>query len=294
MHRTAPISPIRVFAIVLAVVFAVEMAIMIAIAFLTSDRTPPPDMRLSLLDASILVVVLCPVLWLLVVRPLQTTSLVRGALLARIFAIQEEERATLARDLHDELGQTQTAVLLGARSIASAETLADARARAEEVARIAAGAVDASRRLARGLAPLTLQEFGLAVAAERLCEDLEVARGSRIARVIDLGSRRFAAEIEIGAYRVLQEAINNAVKHARAAQIEVVIAARDRSLELTVTDDGVGMSSAGDRRSPGGMGLAGMRERVSQLHGELSVKPGPTRGTTVHAHFPVFHERGST
>lgn len=290
MQRLEAVSPIRVFVILLAVVFAVEMTIMLAVESLDEARVP--RVLVSLLDALLLVVVLWPMLWLFVVRPLRATIVERRAFLARTLTIQEEERSSLARDLHDELGQTQTAVLLGARSIMNAATLEDAKERAKEVARMAASTIESSRRIARGLSPGVLIDLGLAVAAERLCEDIALASGVEVERAIRLGAARVDPEIEIAAYRVLQEAMNNAVKHARATRLRVVLDLSGETLRLVVSDDGVGIS-AGAVGGRGGFGLEGMRQRVTLRNGSLEIKSEPQKstkdvqGTTIVATFPL-------
>jgi len=285
MKRLETISPVRVLLIVLAVVFVVEATIMVVVQLF---EVPPGDgILLSFIDALVLIIALCPALWLLVVRPLRATMAVRGQLLARVLTAQEEERARLARDLHDELGQMQTAVLLGARSITAAATLADARARAEEVARMAGSALDASRRLARGIGPGVLIDLGLGVAAERLCEDLSAGSGVAIEATNRIGQRRFDAAIEIAAYRVLQEAITNALRHSGAAMIRVSVEADERSLRLQVGDDGRGMSSIDSKACRGGMGLVGMRERLAMLNGAFEIQSAPGAGTTVRAILPL-------
>lgn len=293
MPRPEPVSPIRVFVIVLAVVFAVELSIMFVVD--TLDDAGVPRVLVSLLDALVLVVVLWPVLWLFVVRPLRATIAERRAFLSRTLTIQEEERSSLARDLHDELGQTQTAVLLGARSIMNAATLADAKERAAEVARMASSTIESSRRIARGLAPGVLLDLGLAIAADRLCEEIASASGIEVERTIRLGARRLDSEIEITAYRVLQEAMNNAVKHARATHLRVVLGSSGAALRLVVSDDGVGMP-AGATGARGGFGLEGMRQRVMLRDGSIEIRSQPAtsisgaQGTTITATLPLREE----
>lgn len=295
MQRLDSISPVRVFLVVLAVVFVVEATIMLAVEWF--DALPQGGPLVSLIDALVLVLVLCPVLWLLVVRPLRGAVEMRGSFLSRVLAAQEEERARIGRDLHDELGQLQTAVLLGAQSIRTAGDLSEARRRSEEVARMASAAIEASRRLARGIVPGALADLGLGVAADRLCEDLSTS-GLTIERSIAVGDRRFAPEVEIAAYRVLQEALTNVVRHSGAARAWISIDADDRALSLEVHDDGVGIPSGvvGGGASPAerpadgsrsGMGIAGMRERILLLDGSFDVASPPRGGTTIRVRIPL-------
>lgn len=279
----AAVSPLRVFALVLAIVFAVEYAIMAVLA--SAEPLPRTSAALSLLDSLALVAALCPALWLLVVRPLRSLVAERGALLARTLTIQEEERSRLARDLHDELGQAQTAVLLGLRSVANARSLEEARERAESVHDIAVGAVESTRRMARGLSPGVLIDFGLAEAVERVCEDVSAAGEIEIIRRIDTGPDRLHPTLEIAAYRVIQEALTNAIKHAGATSIRVGLRLERGRLHLEVTDNGRGLPVTHDAGS--GLGLAGMRERVVLLGGEFRLTSSPATGTTLRAALPA-------
>ena len=288
MPRLGVNSPMWVFTIVLAVVFAVELAIMLVVEAVDAPRGA--RIAVSILDALVLVIVLCPVLWILVVRPLQATIAERGAMLSRTFQVQEEERARLAHELHDELGQVQSAVLLGARSIVDATSLDGARERAADVARMASAAIESSRRIARGLAPSVLIDLGLAVAAERLCEDAGLAGGIEIERSIELGPDRLAKETEFAAYRVLQEALTNGVKHAHATRIQVELASTQGELRLIVADDGGGIAPDVRTGLGRGFGLRGMRERVLLRNGTFAVAPTPGGGTTIRATFPLVHD----
>lgn len=285
MRHLEAISPIRMFAVVLAAVFGAEISIMLLVEAMDLPRAP--RLFVPFLDAGILVLALWPVLWLLVVRPMRRTLAERREFLSRTLTVQEQERASLARDLHDELGQAQTAMLLGARSIAGAATLEEARRRAEQVAEMAAATIESSRRLARGLSPRVLDDLGLAVAVDRLCEDVASTSGIEVQRSIRLGPARLAPEIEIAAYRVLQEALNNAVKHAEARHLRVLLELSGGELRLEVADDGIGMATGAARGPGSGFGVEGMRQRVSLRNGEFTVRAAPTKGTVVTATIPV-------
>lgn len=273
------------FALVLAVVFAVELTIMLAVSVI-----PPQfrdDLWLSLADSALLVAVLCPALWILIVRPLRALVAERGVLFRRSLEIQEEERARLSRDLHDELGQAQTAVLLGLRSIINATTADEARARAEAVHRIATSAIESTRRIARGLSPTVLRDFGIGCALERICEDFAASGPVEIIREFDVGALRFDPAIEISAYRVVQEAVTNALKHAGAAHVRVALSHSAGRLRISVSDDGKGMLQAETPDSGSGLGLTGMRERIVLLGGEFEVTSDDTMGTIVCAAIPA-------
>lgn len=276
------ISPIRVLVLVLTTVFAVETAIMLGLELLPPASLSP--LAASILDALLLIAALSPVIWTLVVRPLRAGMRQRGSLLARVFRVQEEERARIARDLHDELGQSQTALLLAARTIVAASTLEVARSRAEELAQMASQTIEETRRIARGLAPGVLVDLGLATAAERLCEDVAASSGLEVERRIALPQGRLPREVEFAVYRVLQEALTNAIRHAHPRRIAVRLSADGGAVTLDVADDGGGLPADGN--SPG-LGLRSMRERAELLGGSFHLDSAPGRGTRLTARMPV-------
>ncbi len=285
MPRSTVVAPVRVFLVVIVTVFTIEAMIMLG----PVARHPfsLEAARSGLIDAMALITVLCPVLWLLVVRPLRVLLLQRGQLLQRVFEVQEEERARLARDLHDEIGQAQTAVLLGLRSLLAATTLEQAKARAQSVYDISTGAIDATRRLSRGLSPVVLTDFGLAQALECMCADMRSATGASV----DFSSKdpfpRLRPDTEIALYRVAQEALTNAVRHAHATKIAVDLSSDGDSAVLRVSDNGVGMPGDRNRTTVGGLGLAGMRERVALMNGRLAINSSQSTGTAITISVPL-------
>lgn len=285
MNRIDSISPVRVLLLVIVVVFATEVAIMGALS--TIDTPSYSSAAISLLDALVLVAILSPLLWHLVVRPLRATIAARGALLARTLSIQEEERARLSRDLHDELGQSLTAVLLGIRGAAMAPTLELARARADEAASMAGEVLESARRLAHGLSPSVLHDLGLAASVARVGEDLATAE-TAIESQISIGSERFDSQTEITLYRVAQEALTNAVKHARARRIRLELSRVEDRLRLVIEDDGRGMGDPGSGTpSNSGLGTAAMQERIMLLGGTFQVTSATGRGTRISAEVPA-------
>ncbi len=283
-ERGSPPTPLRVFTLILALVFTIEMGIMLAIA-----RWSPPArgaVLLAVVDALLLTAVLAPALWGVVVRPLRALFEQRGKLLARLFDVQEQERASLARELHDELGQQMTAILLSLRAIEQAQTLAQARERAEFARPIAAGSLDSVRRIARGLAPATLAELGLRAAVEGLCESISATTDIQIALDIGLPERRLPPAVEICVYRAVQEALTNVARHAQATEARVRLALAGEDLELEVSDNGRGLAGGEAEPSGAGLGLQSIRERVSLLGGEFRASSAPGAGTRISARLP--------
>jgi signal transduction histidine kinase len=282
----APQSPIRVFALVLLLVFSVEGAIMLFLPRLP-DRWRDPPLE-SLIDASALTLLIAPAVWLLVVSPLRRLFEARGQLLRRLFDSQEQERARIARDLHDGVGQNLTALLVGLRTIEDAGDLETARMRAREIREVASVAHGEVRRLARGLRPVILEELGLASAVERLCEDFERTHGVTVALLRDPPpAARLEPAAETALYRIVQEALANVARHAGASRVDVRLQQQGGSLVLCVRDDGRGFEVAGVGGSEGSFGLASIRERALMLGGECSVRAGHGAGTAIEVRIPL-------
>lgn len=197
-------------------------------------------------------------------------------------AAQEEERARVARDLHDQVNQSLTGVLLrleAARSEAPPELAAEI----EETSRLAHQAMDELLTVARQLRPTALDDLGLRAAIAGLVEELDrpgLTAGFRC----DDDPSGLDPDIQLVIYRVSQEAIGNAVRHSGAARIEVTLARSDRSFELIVADDGSGFTFD---QATSGLGLGGMRERAILVGGELEIESRPDHGTTVRLIVPV-------
>lgn len=285
--RRPSVQPFRVFAVVLATVSMLEGGIMLGFAALISGERHP--ILEAVVDTTLLTCMLAPALWYLVVRPIQRLSLSRGQLLAQLFDAQEQERGRIARDLHDELGQQLTAMLVTLQAVKQSSTLEEARERAQLATDSGAAGLREVRRIARGLRPMVLEDLGLRPAIERLCEEFRASSGPTIDLQFEppeLG-RRYTPTLEMAAFRVAQESITNAVRHSGATRIGVLLAADDGKLRLRIEDDGRGIDPA---RLESSFGLAGIRERVEAVDGRIDVRSIEGVGTTILAVFPVSEE----
>jgi two-component system sensor histidine kinase UhpB len=199
---------------------------------------------------------------------------------------QEAERRRVATELHDEIGQNLTAVVLELeRSIADAPAgQREALVRSQDVA---AQLLEDVRRLARSLRPEVLDELGLVPALTNLCDRLSVRTGVeiRLSRTGELPA--LGAEVQLVIYRVTQESLTNVVRHADARWAEVELAARNGTVEVRITDDGDGIAA----EAAEGSGLRGMRERAVLVGGRLNVEPAPSRGTQVSLAIPLREQR---
>ena len=201
----------------------------------------------------------------------------------RAVGAQEQERRRVALELHDEVGQLLTGVVLGLDGLASAVP-ADVRARVGGLQDMVRDGADQVREIARGLRPESLEELGLRSALIGLTTGVADRSGLQVVREIDNALPTLSAETELVVYRVAQEALTNVVRHAGARRVDVALSHRDGVLELRVTDDGTGMPQEALRS---GRGIAGMRERAIYSGGALTVSPGPDRGTVVRLRVPV-------
>jgi signal transduction histidine kinase len=209
------------------------------------------------------------------------------ALSHRLVEVQENERLYIARELHDEAGQALASLTLG---------LGQLERDAQDPAKIVTGVQALQQtvnsvqenlhRVAMDLRPACLDHLGLAAALNAFVEKLR--RQVTVAvqfKLVGWGEEREAPEVDVALYRIAQEALANAVRHAHAAQIAVLLQRNDSGVILTVEDDGIGFDPEAATSSHQ-MGLIGMRERCEMLGGYLVVESKPGAGTTVVSEVP--------
>jgi two-component system, NarL family, sensor histidine kinase UhpB len=200
----------------------------------------------------------------------------RGAL-----AAQEAERLRVARELHDEVGQTLTAVLLQLSRVLK-RAPADLEGELIDVQEVVRASLEDVRRISIELRPEALDDFGLASALVVLTDRLRERTGLQLAREIEQGLPDLDRETELVVYRVAQEALTNVVRHAETDYAELSLKRRGELLTLTVRDHGIGMDSA----LVGGTGMQGMRERAALVWGDLAVH-SLNGGTEVRLDLPL-------
>jgi two-component system, NarL family, sensor histidine kinase UhpB len=202
----------------------------------------------------------------------------RGALTA-----QEAERLRVARELHDEIGQTLTAVTIQAERAADGDS-ALARQELRRVAEAVRESLDEVRRIARELRPEALDDLGLVNALIALCTRVEAQEGLHVKRELQGKLPALSPDIELVIYRIAQESLTNALRHSGARRATVALKADERAVTLSVGDDGQGMPAD---LPPGTAGIAGMRERALLVGGRLSIDSRPGEGTVVRFTVPV-------
>jgi PAS domain S-box-containing protein len=216
----------------------------------------------------------------------------RKRLIEQVMSAQDEERRRIARELHDETGQSLTALLIGLRTLEKSRSRVAAAELAQRLRGIVAQTLDEVGRLSRGLHPGTLDELGLAAAVTRHVEEFDRLHGvDTEVRIEGLGAEPLPPLLQTSVYRVLQEALTNVAKHAGARSVSVRLVRDESTVNLLVQDDGVGLDPAegsqSAARSRPRLGLKGMRERAALLGGSLEVESQPGAGTSITARFPV-------
>ncbi len=210
-----------------------------------------------------------------------------AAVSEQLITAQETERRAIAQVLHDELGQLLTALKMELSTQRMAEPESEAsHARAASILDLA---VEEVRSLTQQLRPRLLDDLGLEPALRSRIELLRDSSGLRFELHCDLALERLPRRFETVLYRVAQEALTNAVRHARASAVTVSLIQTDEEVQLLVTDDGVGFdtrvvrSELVEGRS---LGLTGMMERVEMIGGQITIESRPGEGTTVHMTAP--------
>jgi two-component system, NarL family, sensor histidine kinase UhpB len=203
----------------------------------------------------------------------------------RALGAQEAERARIARELHDEIGQALTAVVLQLER-AARRSDPPVRGEVQEAREAVRESLQEVREIARRLRPEALDDLGLASALAALTLDVSRRTGLRIERQIDADLPELAPEEELVVYRVAQEGLTNVARHAEAQRAWITLGCGDEDVALEVRDDGRGF----DPRDAAGAGLRGMRERALLIGALLAVESGPD-GTAVRLTLGAGAER---
>lgn len=198
----------------------------------------------------------------------------------------EDERQRIARELHDDMAQRLSTLLLRVRLVASAETEGERARMLEEIRGMLLETAEGVRRIARGLRPPALEDAGLAAAIRGHVREVRRSTKLRVELDIDAVDRLLRPDERLVIYRVVQEALSNVVRHARASRATIAVRERNGSVTATVSDDGRGFDPS--TVEPGrGLGLIGMEERAEMMGGSLRVESLPGEGTSVRLEIPL-------
>jgi signal transduction histidine kinase len=259
------------------------------------ERAPDTPLSLALVVHSLQVVLIlaATALALRAWREKTAREGALGTLVEQVVVAQEEERRRVAYDVHDGVAQLVVSAKQHVDTAVDLWATAPERAASETAiaAERLAQAIVETRRILAALRPLAVDAAGLAAAARRSLEDVARDTGWSVSLVENLEGARLPPTVEAAAFRILQEALSNARKHAGTTRIEVVLAREADRFLLDVRDHGVGLARSGEAR---GLGLASMQERARLLGGSCVVEPAPGGGTRVHAQLPLRHGLAAT
>lgn len=206
----------------------------------------------------------------------------RGQLIEKIITAQEDERKRIARELHDETGQSLTGLLVGLKYVEGAQSLEAMRERTADLKALTVNTLEEVHKMSVALRPAMLDDLGLIVAVRSLVKDFGAQHGVKAQLVVDHLEERLPPLWEVTLYRTVQEALTNAAKYACAKQVTVTFSLEGNRLSASVCDDGVGFDPtaiAKDGREH--LGLLGMQERIALIGGEFRLKTAPGGGTCV-------------
>lgn len=226
-------------------------------------------------------------------RELQVSRAQLQLLSRQLLAAQETERRHIARELHDEIGQVLTAIsinLHAVKGVIAPTALVGQVARIEDGIAIVDQAIQQVRNMSLDLRPTILDDFGLFAAARWYLERQSSRADMPMHFDSQLHDARLPTELESATFRVIQEAVTNIVRHARAKEVWVLLRQNDGKLELDIRDDGVGFDVEKARRraaAGGSTGLLGMQERVELLGGQFTIASTPGHGTVIQARLEI-------
>jgi two-component system sensor histidine kinase UhpB len=208
----------------------------------------------------------------------------------QLLRVQEDQYHHIARELHDEFGQTLTAIKINAHMLENTETAANVSTYAQEITAQADALYETMRDLIQRLRPEALDMFGLKVALEQCLLAFHLhEQNVELQLVIDDAVSDMAEIYTITSYRIVQELVNNAVKYSQQTQLKVELVVNDDGLNICVVDDGIGFDPL---QSKVGFGLSSVEERVRSLGGYVDIKTEANKGVNVWIQIPLQEFKG--
>jgi signal transduction histidine kinase len=273
--------------LLLAVVFVTEYAVMLVLPRVLHEGYSRAFE--AGVDAIILTLIVAPVMWWTIVRPLTEAIRLRTQFLTDLFEQIEQDRRQTAHELHDGVGQSLTLLISGLRSAKSCRANAECSGRVNDFQRLAEDALKEVRRLSLSLRPSLLDDLGLAPALERLVEDIRTHYAAEISLEIkDVVDVQLPDDVATAIFRIAQEALSNVMKHSQARHVTVALRRNNGNVLVEIADDGCGIDPARLAAMPAGhLGLKGMRERATLLGGTFDLQSASGKGTRIIAALPA-------
>jgi PAS domain S-box-containing protein len=211
------------------------------------------------------------------------------ALAERLQWVREEDRKTVARDLHDQIGQILTAIKMDLSWISRhlPESESEVLARLKESSELINDGVKAVRTICSGLRPGVLDDLGLAAAIEWQASEFASRNGVQCQVSVPTVDLHLDGERATATFRIFQECLTNVIRHAQAKSVRVALTQENGNIMLVVEDDGIGFFESDLSRSLGSLGLLGMKERAQFCGGDVQISSSPGNGTTVAVRVPV-------
>jgi len=214
---------------------------------------------------------------------------------SNILATQEQERKKISMEIHDDLGQILTAILLDIAQARKSLSTNESKTQGflDRIQVETKKVLQRARSISVVLRPGVLDHLGLKAAVESFLDDIRERTGMEIVEEIEVGDQNISEPLTIAVYRILQEAVTNIIKYSKANKVIVILQSDNKTLVLCITDDGVGF----DPKSPivnKGIGLLGIKERTEWLEGTFRVESAPGQGTKIFVEIPLTERLGVT
>jgi signal transduction histidine kinase len=210
----------------------------------------------------------------------------RSQLLEKVISAQEEERRRIARELHDETGQSLTSLMVQLHMVNQQCQSPEARAQLDGVRALVAQTLDNVHNLALELRPSVLDDLGLVAALRRYTCDYQARYPIEVDLEVVGLAERLPPAVETAVYRIVQESLTNIARHAQAQTVSVLVEQGHGRIRVIVEDDGIGFDEQVAARN-GRLGLFGMRERAELLNGMLTIESEPGQGTSIFVEVPL-------
>lgn len=208
---------------------------------------------------------------------------------AHLQSVREEEQARISREIHDELGQTLSTVLLDISWLEKHESKEDKKKwlkKLNSVSRNIENTIKEVQKISSDLRPTLLDNLGLAAAIEWQIKEFTKNSGIRCSVNLEDRGLEVSKEISTSVYRILQESLTNVLRHAKATEVRVNLIRQSNKLLLEIKDNGIGISN-GQINNPNSLGLLGIQERVRSLKGKIDIIGFPGKGTAIKVSFPI-------